>query len=96
MFVADHIAPELRKVVEFLNVQMRPAEVLAVELGQYQGQGLRTLVPIVLGPTQEAIEQKSGASGPKPRRRWDEAQILEALAARGDPALTATAKAIVA
>ena len=43
LFVADRIPPELRKVVEFLNVQMRPAEVLAVELRQYQGQGLRTL-----------------------------------------------------
>jgi hypothetical protein len=28
---------ELRKVVDFMNVQMRPAEVLAVELRQYQG-----------------------------------------------------------
>ena len=96
LFIADRIPPELRKVVEFLNVQMRPAEVLAVELRQYQGQGLRTLVPIVLGQTQEAIDLKSGAASAKPRRRWDEAQILEALAARGDPALTATAKAIVA
>jgi hypothetical protein len=95
LFVADYIPPELRKVVEFLNAQMRPAEVLAVELRQYQGQGLRTLVPIVLGQTQEAIDQKSGASSPKPRRQWDDKQILESLAARGDPALTTTAKAIV-
>jgi hypothetical protein len=50
LFVADRIPPELRKVVEFLNVQMRPAEVLAIELRQYQGEGLRTLVPILLGP----------------------------------------------
>ncbi|MGD1038383.1 MAG: FGGY family carbohydrate kinase [Roseiarcus sp.] len=42
LFVADRIPPELRKVVEFMNVQMRPAEVLAVELRQYQGGGLRT------------------------------------------------------
>ena len=34
LFVADRIPPELRKVVEFLNLQMRPAEVLAVELRQ--------------------------------------------------------------
>lgn len=75
LFIADRIPPELRKVVEFLNVQMRPAEVLAVELRQYQGQGLRTLVPIVLGQTQEAIDLKSGAASAKPRRRWDEAQF---------------------
>jgi hypothetical protein len=30
-FVADRIPPELGKVVEFLNAQMRPAEVLAIE-----------------------------------------------------------------
>jgi hypothetical protein len=94
LFVADRIPAELRKVVEFMNVQMRPAEVLAVELRQYQGGGLRTLAPIVLGQTQEAIEQKAGANA-KPRRLWDEVQILDAIAARDDAALTATAKALI-
>ena len=78
LFVADRIPPELRKVVEFMNVQMRPAEVLAVELRQYQGGGLRTLAPIVLGQTQEAIEQKASASA-KPRRLWDEAANSRSL-----------------
>jgi len=96
LFVADCIPPELRAVVEFLNAQMRPAEVLAIELRQYQGQGLRTLVPIVLGQTQEAIEQKSGGSAVKPRRQWDEAQFLEALSERRDPAVVETAKAVIA
>ncbi len=95
LFVADRIPPELRKVVEFMNVQMRPAEVLAVELRQYQGGGLRTLAPIVLGQTQEAIEQKSGA-GAKPRRLWDEPRVLEALSAAGDAAVAATATALIA
>ena len=95
LFVADRIPPELRKVVEFMNVQMRPAEVLAVELRQYQGGGLRTLAPIVLGQTQEAIEQKSGANA-KPRRLWDEPRILEALSASGDAAVAATAMALIA
>ena len=95
LFVADRVPPELRKVVEFMNVQMSPAEVLAVELRQYQGGGLRTLAPIVLGQTQEAIEQKSGA-GAKPRRLWDEPRVLDALSAGGDPAIAATAMALVA
>ena len=82
LFVADRLPSELRKVVEFMNVQMRPAEVLAVELRRG---GLRTLAPIVLGQTQEAIEQKSGA-GAKSRRLWDEPRVLEALSAAGDPA----------
>jgi hypothetical protein len=69
LFIADRIPPELRKVVEFLNAQMRPAEVPAVELRQFYGGGLRTLAPIVFGQTQETIDQKSGAPM-KPRRLW--------------------------
>lgn len=95
LFAADRVLPELRKVVEFMNVQMRPAEVLAVELRRYQGGGLRALAPIVLGQTQEAIEQKSGASA-KPRRLWDEPRVLEALSAAGDAAVAATAMALIA
>jgi hypothetical protein len=96
LFVADRIPAELRAVVEFLNAQMRPAEVLAIELRQYQGQGLRTLVPIVLGQTQEAITQKSGTTAIKPRRQWDEAQFLEALSERREPATVETARALIA
>ena len=95
LFVADRIPPELRKIVEFLNAQMRPAEVLAVELRQYHGGGLRTLAPIVLGQTQRAIEQKS-ALNPKPRRIWDEARILETLAVQESPQGLETANAIIA
>jgi hypothetical protein len=95
LFVADKIPPELRKVVEFLNKQMQPAQVLAVELRQYEGDGLRTFAPILLGQTQDAIDQKSGPSGPKSRRAWDEPQILEALASRSEPGLVETAKAII-
>src|SRR6266508_697252 len=32
VFVADRIPPELRRVIEFLNAQMDPAEVLGVEI----------------------------------------------------------------
>jgi hypothetical protein len=45
VFVADSIPPQLRRVVEFLNEQMDPAEVLAVELRQFVGQGIKTIVP---------------------------------------------------
>ena len=37
LFVADEIPDELRRVVEFLNEQMDPAEVLAVEIRQFAG-----------------------------------------------------------
>lgn len=51
VFVADLFPPELRRVVEFLNVQMSPAEVLGIEIRQYVGEGLQTLVPHVIGRT---------------------------------------------
>jgi hypothetical protein len=45
VFVADAIPPELRRIVEFLNGQMDPAEVLALEVRQFVGQGVTALVP---------------------------------------------------
>lgn len=60
VFVADKIARELRRIVEFLNEQMRPAEVLAVEVEQYvSSDGMRTLVPRVLGDTERANATKA-------------------------------------
>jgi hypothetical protein len=40
LFGADRIPAELRRIVEFLNEQMDPAEVLALELSQFRGEGL--------------------------------------------------------
>lgn len=62
LFVADVIPSELRRIVEFLNVQMDPAEVLAVEIKQYVGEGMKTLVPRVIGQTAEAAKRKGGRS----------------------------------
>jgi hypothetical protein len=62
VFLADVIPPELRSIVEFLNQQMRPAEVFAVELKQYLAPGVRTLIPRVIGATTLASQRKqSGA-----------------------------------
>ena len=64
VFVADLIPAELRRVVEFLNEQTDPAEVLAIEVKQYVGQGQKTLVPRVIGST-EAAQQKKGTTTPR-------------------------------
>jgi hypothetical protein len=80
VFVADAIPPELRRIVEFLNGQMDPAAVLAVEIKQFVGQGLKTLVPRLIGQTVEA-EQRKGGSGPA-ERQWDEASFFEDLRQR--------------
>lgn len=76
VFVADQIPPELRRAVEFLNGQMDPAEVLAIEIKQYAGQGLKTIVPRVIGQTAEAQQKKSGV---REKRQWDEASFFEEL-----------------
>lgn len=94
LFVADVIPRELRRVVEFLNAQMSPAEVLAIELRQFQGEGLRTLVPTVIGQTQAAIRSKSSTSG-APQRSWDEVSLLEALGERTDERSVTNARLII-
>ncbi|MCI0490631.1 MAG: hypothetical protein L0229_28905 [Blastocatellia bacterium] len=80
LFVADVIPAELRRIVEFLNEQMDPAEVLAVEIKQYVGPGATTLVPRVIGQTAEAQQKKS--SGAREVRQWDEDSFLQELEAR--------------
>ena len=76
MFVSDEIATELRLVIEFLNAKMDPVEVLAVEIKQYVSKdGLRTLVPRVIGKTAEAQYKKSSAV--LERRRWDEVSFFQ-------------------
>ena len=59
LFVADLIPDELRNLVEFLNEQMTDVEVLAIELKQFRGEGLRTLVPRVFGRTSLPKRQQS-------------------------------------
>lgn len=53
LIVADRIPPELARIIEFLNRQMR-AEVYAIELRYYQSASeMLTLVPKVIGRTEE-------------------------------------------
>ena len=96
LFVADRIPSELRRIVEFLNRQMQPAEVLAIELRQYEGQGLKTLVPIVLGQTQDAIQKKGATSRPAlPKRQWDEASLMAEITEKADETAVAASRTIV-
>src|SRR5690242_5075326 len=91
LFVADRVPSELRRIVEFLNEQMDPAEVLALELRQYAGQGLKTIVPILFGQTQEAQVRKSAS---RPARQWDEASIYAEIERRFGPEQVRVARAI--
>lgn len=95
LFVADKIPSELRRIVEFLNRQMQPAEVLALELRQYEGQGLKTLAPIVFGRTEEAAQRKGASRPPTEIRSWNEDAVLAAIAERDDRELLETSRKIV-
>jgi len=86
IFVADFIPPELRRIVEFLNAQMDPAEVLALEIKQYVGEGLQTLVPRVIGQTAEAEKKKSVGRGAG--KRWDEASFFAEVESRNGASVT--------
>lgn len=76
VFVADEIPTELQRVVEFLNEQMDPAEVLAIEIRQFGGHGLKALVPRVIGQTAEAQRRKRSSQEGK---QWDEPSFFQEL-----------------
>lgn len=58
LFVADKIPKELQRIIEFLNEQMTPAEVLGVEIKQFSNGTIKTLVPRVVGRTSSAQIKK--------------------------------------
>jgi hypothetical protein len=74
VFVADVIPDELMRIVEFLNEQMSPAEVYAVQVKQYraEGHGGTVIVPAVYGRTAAASTKST------PRRSVDRATALAA------------------
>ena len=75
--LADSIPAELRRVVEFLNRQMNPAEFLAVEVKQFEYEGQKVLVPRVLGVT-EAIRQKKSPVATI-GKQWDEPMFMATI-----------------
>lgn len=91
VFVADEIPTELGRIVEFLNSQMDPAQVLAIEVKQHVNQGLKVFVVRLIGQTVEAQRRKSTAAGSQ--RRWDTTSVMEELENRhGVPSAQIAAK----
>ncbi len=84
IFVADIIPMELLRIIEFLNGQMDPAQVMALEVRQFVGQGLTALVPKVVGQTAAAL-QKKGSTGQSEKRQWNENSFFTALTERQGP-----------
>jgi hypothetical protein len=65
VFVADQVPPELARVVHFLNGQMDPAQVLALEIQQYVGVNFTMLTPRLVGVAHPAPPRKSASTRPK-------------------------------
>ncbi len=87
VFVADEIPPELKRIIEFLNGQMHPADVVGVELKQFVGEGVRILVPRVVGAS---VPSKTPQRSPA--RLWDRDSFLTELSRRhGDSPATVEA-----
>lgn len=93
LFVADQIPAELARIIEFLNEQMSPAEVLGVELRQYAGGGQVAYVPRVIGQTARAQEAKGSSQGRKP---WAEDEFLAVADEQLDPAGRAMVRQLMA
>lgn len=75
LFVADEIPKELKRIVEFLNEKMEDVEVLAVEVKQFTGENLQTLVPRVIGQTSQAEIRKNVPSA----KTWDAESFLDKI-----------------
>jgi len=76
LFVADDVPSELKRIVEFLNEQMSPAEVLAVEVTPYTSGEQTAYVPRLYGQTEEARQSKQTTRRPD----YDEDDFLADLA----------------
>jgi hypothetical protein len=93
IFLADQIPMELRRVIEFLNNQMDPAEVLGIELKQYVGPEVKTVVPSVIGKTAGAENRKSQTV--REHRKWDEQSFMNELGSKTDAECVSVAKRIL-
>lgn len=85
LFVADRVPESLKRVVEFLNSQMRMTEVLALELPQFVGSGVQTLVPRLFGMTAETRTRRrasSGSDGSASADAWTEADFINHMRAK--------------
>jgi hypothetical protein len=81
LFVADKLPKELIRIIEFLNNQMSPAEVLGLELRHFTSDKIKTLVPRIVGKTASAEVKK----GIRQNRHWDKTSFIKELLANNHP-----------
>lgn len=83
IFLADKFAPETQRIIEFLNRQVQATEVYAVEVRQYTGGGIRTLVPRVLNPSVLQADRRAASAGRG--QRWSAERFYADLTERCGP-----------
>ncbi len=95
VFVADRIPSPLRRIVEFLNVQMDPAEVIAIAIQQFvdSNHELRVYVPRVIGQTEQSTARRGRGSR---KRLWNQDSVIQAFRNDGYEVDIPTVEAIVA
>lgn len=84
IFFMEESPTELRSVVDFLNKQMERSEILIVEARQYEREGLRVVVPMLFGYTEEARKAKRSVTvnTPGTRKQWDKNSFFDDARAR--------------
>ncbi len=94
LIIADIIPKELQRIIEFLNGQMSPAEILGLEIKQFIGKdNIKTLVPRVIGQTTVADTIK-GVNKTN-NFNWTEETFFAELAAKRGAIETEIAKQIL-
>ena len=78
IFLADELPVELRRVIEFLNKQMDPTEVIGVEIKQYGGEGFQALTSRTIGRTADTNRQRADVG-----HRWDEETFFKSIVEHG-------------
>ncbi len=90
VFVADEISLELRRIISFLNRQMRTSEMLAIELKQFVGEGVQAFVPDVI------VKPAIVPPPPLPTPKWTEERFMAELEQRMGPEAVGVARTILA
>jgi hypothetical protein len=81
IIVADELRPEVRRVIEFLNQQMRTVQVFGLEVRCFGEDPNTVIVPFLVGQTQVAAVQKSATLGRS--RNWTIEEVRNSYAELG-------------
>lgn len=93
VFVADEISTEMRRIIAFFNRQMRSSEMLAIELRQFVGEGVRAFIPDVIVKPEAA--RNCNAGGETMQATWTEARFMAVLEQKAGPEAVVVARSIL-